>query len=120
MTAGSKRVACTRLPAEELIYSEDPSERGSKCGEKIQAFLGSPREDREADYAACKIEAFVWLGRAEQIGACWSAIPPGYDVDHERSADVFPKYVEYTRSSVRRTTFLKFSGQGRATLSCFN
>ncbi|XP_076223010.1 otoferlin [Nomia melanderi] len=111
MTAGSKRVACTRLPAEELIYSEDPNERGLKCGKKIQAFLRNPREDQGADYAACKMEAFLWLGRTEHIGACWSAIPPGYDVEHERNLDVFPKYVEYTRSSVFQLRAHIFQGR---------
>lgn len=102
MIAGSKRVACSRLPARQIIYSEDATARGDKCGRLITLFPGNPDDESEAsDYCACKIEAFLWLGDAKYVTACWNAIPPGYEVDHERNIDAFPKYLEYNQSSVR-------------------
>ncbi|XP_043264956.1 otoferlin-like [Colletes gigas] len=111
MMAGSKRVACTRLSAEEIIYSEEETERGRTCGQKVDVFLRHPRDDNEADYAACKLELFLWLGNAEYVGACWSSIPSGYQVDHEKTVDSFPKYIEYTRSTVIKQTLDPFWDQ---------
>lgn len=100
MIAGSKRVAYARFPAERIIYSEEMTEKGSLCGQKVDVFLVHPGDEEGADYMACKLEIFLWLGNAEYIGACWASIPPGYKVDHERNIDSFPKYLEYTRSTV--------------------
>ncbi|XP_076634575.1 otoferlin [Colletes latitarsis] len=111
MMAGSKRVACTRLSAEEIIYSEEEAERGRTCGQKVDVFLRHPRDDNEADYAACKLELFLWLGNAEYVGACWSSIPPGYQVDHEKTVDSFPKYIEYTRSTAFQLRAHIFQGR---------
>ncbi|XP_076648742.1 otoferlin [Halictus rubicundus] len=111
MMSGSKRIACTRIPAEELIFSEDETERGCNCGRKIDVFMRKPRDNPEADYAACKIEIFLWLGTTEYAHACWSSIPPGYDVEHERNVDSFPKYVEYIRSSVFQLRAHIFQGR---------
>ncbi|XP_076375559.1 otoferlin [Megalopta genalis] len=111
MISGSKRVACTRLPAEELIYSEDAAERGHKCGRKIDVFMRNPSESGEADYAACKIEVYLWLGTTEHVNASWSTVPSGYNVEHERNVDSFPKYVEYIRSSVFQLRAHIFQGR---------
>ncbi|XP_078046839.1 otoferlin [Augochlora pura] len=111
MISGSRRVACTRLPAEELIYSEDAIERGSKCGRKIDVFMRDPRDGDEADYAACKIEVYLWLGTTAYANASWSTVPSGYDVEHERNVDSFPKYVEYTSSAVFQLRAHIFQGR---------
>lgn len=101
MIAGSKRVAYSRLPAERIIYSEEATEMGGKCGRRINLFPRNPDDEREpVEYTACKIEAFLWLGGARYAAACWSAIPPGYEIDHGRNVDTFPKYIEYNQSSV--------------------
>ncbi|XP_076243958.1 fer-1-like protein 6 [Calliopsis andreniformis] len=111
MIAGSRRVACARLTADEIIYSEEKSQKGSKCGQKVDIFMRDPREDDEADYSACKVELFLWLGNANYLGACWSSIPPGYEVDHERGIDYFPMHLEYTRSSAFQLRAHIFQGR---------
>lgn len=76
---------------------------GEKCGRRINLFPRNPDDEREpVGYSACKIEAFLWLGNARYAAACWSAIPPGYEIDHGRDVDAFPKYIEYNQFSVRR------------------
>ncbi|KAK9306192.1 hypothetical protein QLX08_003081 [Tetragonisca angustula] len=97
MIAGSKRVAYARFPAERIIYSEEVIERGPLCGQKVDVPLVHPRDEEGADYMACKLEVFLWLGNSKYVGACWASIPPGYTVDHERNVDSFPKYLEYSR-----------------------
>lgn len=103
MIAGSKRVAYARVPAGQIIYSEESTSRGSKCGERINLFLKNFDDDspsEEQDYSACKLEIFLWLGNAKFVNACWSAIPSGYEVDHDASLDTFPRFVKYIEKSV--------------------
>ncbi|XP_011064503.1 PREDICTED: otoferlin-like [Acromyrmex echinatior] len=100
MIAGSKRVAYSRLSAEQIVYSEEATEMGGKCGRRINLFPRNPDDESEpVEYSACKIEAFLWLGNARYAAACWSAIPPGYEIDHGRNVDTFPKYIEYNQFS---------------------
>lgn len=103
MIAGSKRVAYSRLPASQIIYSEEVAEMDDKRGRLINLFPRNPDDETEAvEYSACKIETFLWLGNVKYVTACWSAIPPGYEVDHGGNVDTFPKYLEYNQSSVRK------------------
>jgi len=101
MIAGSKRVAFSQLNAGQIIYSEETSEMGKKCGRRITLFPRSPNSEDESDYHACKVEAFLWLGDAKYTAACWSAIPPGYEIDHY-DIDTFPKYIEYNQFAVSK------------------
>lgn len=103
MIAGSKRVAYSRLSAEQIIHSEVAAEAGAKCGRRFSLFPGNPddEDDESVEPSACKIEAFLWLGNAKYAAACWGAIPPGYEIDHGSNVNTFPKYIEYNRSSVR-------------------
>lgn len=73
---------------------------GEKCSRRVNLFPGNP-ENEAVEYTACKIEVFLWLGNAKYASACWSAIPPGYEFDHDKTVDTFPKYIEYNESSVR-------------------
>lgn len=103
MIAGSKRVAYSRLSAEQILHSEEAAEMGAKCGRRVSLFPGNPDdEDEIVEYSACKIDAFLWLGNAKYAAACWSAIPPGYEIDHGANVNTFPKYIEYNRSAVRK------------------
>ncbi|XP_011877854.1 PREDICTED: otoferlin-like [Vollenhovia emeryi] len=112
MIAGSKRVAYSRLPAGQIIYSEEATEVGGKCGRRVNLFPRNPDDEREpVEYSACKIEAFLWLGNARYAAACWSAIPPGYEIDHGRSVDTFPRYIEYNQSSTFQLLAHVFQGR---------
>ncbi|XP_036143415.1 otoferlin [Monomorium pharaonis] len=112
MIAGSKRVAYSRLSAEQIIYSEEAIEMGGKCGRLVNLFPRNPDDEREpVEYSACKIEAFLWLGNAKYAAACWSAIPPGYEIDHGRNVDTFPKYIEYNQSSTFQLRAHIFQGR---------
>ncbi|CAL7940390.1 unnamed protein product [Xylocopa violacea] len=111
MMAGSKRVAFERFAAERVVYSEEATEKGPLCGRKVDVFLRNPKDEEEADYAACKLEMFLWLGNAEYLDACWSSIPAGYRIDYERHVDSFPKYLEYARSSAFQLRAHIFQGR---------
>ncbi|EFN77733.1 Otoferlin [Harpegnathos saltator] len=112
MIAGSKRVAYSRLPAQQIIYSEETAEMNDKRGRLISLFPRNPEDEAEAvEYSACKIETFLWLGNAKYVTACWSAIPPGYEVDHGGNVDNFPKYLEYNQSSTFQLRAHIFQGR---------
>lgn len=101
--AGSKRVACSRLSAREIIYSEEITEKGSKCGQRINLFLKRPEDEfelHERVSVACKIEILVWLGNAKFAAGCWSTIPPGYEINNENTVDAIPRFLEYHVFSV--------------------
>ncbi|XP_033208643.1 otoferlin-like [Belonocnema kinseyi] len=100
MLVGSKRVAYARLPASRIIYSEENVARGSECGERINLFMKNAEDESDApDYNACKVEIFLWLGNMRFAAACWSAIPPGYELDQELNLDTFPRFFKYNDSS---------------------
>ena len=101
MLVGSKRVAYARLSASRIMYSEENVARGSECGERINLFMKNTEDESDApDYNACKVEIFLWLGNLRFAKACWSAIPPGYELDYELNLDTFPRFFKYNESSV--------------------
>ncbi|EFN60493.1 Fer-1-like protein 4 [Camponotus floridanus] len=113
MIAGSKRVAYSRLSAEQIVHSEVAVEAGAKCGRRFSLFPGNPddEDNKGIEPSACKIEAFLWLGNAKYAAACWSAIPPGYEIDHGSNVNTFPKYIEYNRSSTFQLRAHIFQGR---------
>ncbi|KAG7207640.1 hypothetical protein KM043_009260 [Ampulex compressa] len=112
MMAGSRRVACGRLSAQDVIYSEEGTQMGRKCGQRMNVFMRNPRDEGETiDYSACKIELFLWLGNAKFATACWSAVPAGYEVDHQTNIDSFPRHFEYTQSSAFQLRAHIFQGR---------
>ncbi|XP_014219659.1 otoferlin [Copidosoma floridanum] len=85
-----------RLPAARLLYAEERSGRGRDCGRKLDLFLHKPGKP---DELVCKLELFLWLGGVRYAGACWAALPQGYELDELQldgdRLDVFPRYLEY-------------------------
>ena len=115
MIAGSKRVAYSRLSARQIIYSEEETSRGFNCGERINLFLKNFDDDTYyeiQDYSPCKLEIFLWLGNAKFINACWSAIPSGYEVNHLTSLENFPRFIQYTESSVNKKNNIIYKYKG--------
>lgn len=109
MLVGSKRVAYAQLPAEQIIYTDENVARGSECGECINLFMKNIEDESDSpDYNACKVEIFLWMGNVRYIEACWSAIPPGYELNHQLNLDTFPRFFKYNESSVLHFCFFLF------------
>lgn len=96
-----KQLGYARLPAIDLIHTEEHLERGRNSGRRINLFLNAPGKE---DEIVCKLELFLWLGSVDYAGACWAALPPGYMLDQLRldgdKQDVFPSYLEYHTTKV--------------------
>ncbi|KAM6147451.1 fer-1-like protein 4 [Erethizon dorsatum] len=74
MLSGRRRVACARIPAQEVLFSVVEEERGRDCG-KIQSLLLTAPGAAPGEVCA-KLELFLWLGLGKQAKACTSELPP--------------------------------------------
>ncbi|XP_048205354.1 fer-1-like protein 4 [Perognathus longimembris pacificus] len=74
MLSGQRRVACARIPAQDVLFSVVEEERGRDCG-KIQSLLLTVPGATPGDVCA-KLELFLWLGLGKQAKACTSELPP--------------------------------------------
>ncbi|XP_066595937.1 otoferlin [Prorops nasuta] len=108
----SKSVAYIRLPAEDIIYSEEAEQSGRYCGRTISVFAKSLVDRTTSDHDPCRIELFPWLGNARFAPACWSAVPPGYLTDDSTiDTDSFPPYIQYLQSSMFQLRAHIFQGR---------
>ncbi|XP_028401914.1 myoferlin-like isoform X2 [Dendronephthya gigantea] len=63
--AERERVAYCRIPANELLFREDESERGEKCGKTIDVnlkFPGNEKSNHKSNFAAI-LRLMIWFGR---------------------------------------------------------
>ncbi|KAM4841899.1 LOW QUALITY PROTEIN: fer-1-like protein 4 [Thomomys bottae] len=74
MLSGQRRVACARIPAQNVLFSVVEEERGRDCG-RIQSLLLTMPGAAPGDVCA-KLELFLWLGLSKQAKACTSELPP--------------------------------------------
>ncbi|XP_046289852.1 fer-1-like protein 4 [Marmota monax] len=74
MLSGRRRVACARIPAQDVLFSVVEEERGRDCG-KIQSLLLTAPGAAPGEVCA-KLELFLWLGLGKQAKACTSELPP--------------------------------------------
>ncbi|XP_019065455.1 fer-1-like protein 4 [Fukomys damarensis] len=74
MLSGRRRVACARIPAQDVLFSVVEEERGRDCG-KIQSLLLTAPGAAPGE-ACAKLELFLWLGLGKQAKACTSELPP--------------------------------------------
>ncbi|KAM5245575.1 LOW QUALITY PROTEIN: fer-1-like protein 4 [Ctenodactylus gundi] len=84
MFSGQRRVACARIPAQDVLFSVVEEERGRDCG-KIQSLLLTVPGAVPGEVCA-KLELFLWLGLGKQAKACTYELPP--DLLPEPSAGV--------------------------------
>ncbi|XP_006144124.1 fer-1-like protein 4 [Tupaia chinensis] len=73
MLSGRRRVACARIPAQDVLFSVVEEERGRDCG-KIQSLLLTAPGAAPGEVCA-KLELFLWLGLGKQAKACTSELP---------------------------------------------
>lgn len=84
MLSGNKRVACTRIPSNQLMYSSTAKARGIKCGKILSVCLKPPAVEKEEDLEGtdppgAMLRVLVWLG-LEQDQSEWARSAPGGEV----------------------------------------
>ncbi|XP_030019882.1 otoferlin isoform X2 [Manduca sexta] len=84
---GGSRVAYTKIPASDIIFSDIPKQRGRFCG-RLQTIymkpLKCPKHSNSLNTScfcsAGKIELLLWMGLYKQISAFETYVPTGYKI----------------------------------------
>ncbi|XP_075247387.1 otoferlin-like isoform X2 [Convolutriloba macropyga] len=95
MISGGKRVAYTRIPAAELLYSPTcEMERGKHCAKMRSIFLklpGNLAKGQSGWAIQAKLELYLWLSHARNRKDAFEKIPTGYELT-DKVEDPFKNY----------------------------
>ncbi|XP_050311727.1 otoferlin isoform X2 [Anthonomus grandis grandis] len=74
MISNNKKVACLRVPARKIVYSQIEEEKGEFCGQvRPMLFI-----TEEKNVIICKIDVMMWVGLEKQKDECFKKIPSGF------------------------------------------
>jgi len=101
MISGGKRVAYTRVPAEDVLYSKVDSERGTNCGRVQTIFLRLPGKMGHGENGwaiQAKVEMRIWFGLLKHKSVYLRDAPSGFETDEDALSTlaVPPNYLHYT------------------------
>lgn len=109
MFSGNRRIAYTRIPAYNILYSKLDSERGMNCGRVQTVLLRLPGKlnHGEAGWAIqAKIEIRLWLGLLKHRSEYLKDAPSGFETDDDALSTLatpppFLRYKEKQKFLVR-------------------
>ncbi|XP_076320149.1 otoferlin-like isoform X2 [Tachypleus tridentatus] len=91
MISGGKRVAYSRLPAKDLLFSIVEEEAGKLCGKVQTLFLKLPGKKSNGPGGwsiQAKLQIYLWLGLTKHKKHYMKGLPKGYNITSEiRNAD---------------------------------
>ncbi|GAB6022296.1 hypothetical protein CHUAL_006419 [Chamberlinius hualienensis] len=106
MISGGKRVAYYRIPASNVIYSNNQYECGKDCGKLNTIFLKLPGKrgvGQTGWTVQAKLRFYVWLGLLTHKQYCVEHLPNGYDVTVDatvkNTAALPPTHIRYKEHS---------------------
>ena len=73
--SGTSRIAYTRIPINDIIYTENPKGRGRLCGEQGSFFLKKPRKET----IGAHLSMTIWFGKFEHVSSAFKT-PHGSEV----------------------------------------
>uniref|UniRef100_W5LBR1 Fer-1 like family member 6 n=1 Tax=Astyanax mexicanus TaxID=7994 RepID=W5LBR1_ASTMX len=80
MLSNNKRLAYARIPARNLLYSENVVEKGKDCG-KISTLFLKPPGKRGATWAVqAKVDVYLWLGKCTESSNMLKNLPEGFEI----------------------------------------
>uniref|UniRef100_A0A8B9HV66 Fer-1 like family member 6 n=1 Tax=Astyanax mexicanus TaxID=7994 RepID=A0A8B9HV66_ASTMX len=83
MLCNNKRLAYARIPARNLLYSENVVEKGKDCG-KISTLFLKPPGKRGATWAVqAKVDVYLWLGKCTESSNMLKNLPEGFEIHGE-------------------------------------
>uniref|UniRef100_A0AAR2LV41 Fer-1 like family member 6 n=1 Tax=Pygocentrus nattereri TaxID=42514 RepID=A0AAR2LV41_PYGNA len=83
LLSNNKRVAYSRLPARNLLYSENLVERGRDCGKISTLFLKSPGKHGATWAVQAKVDVYLWLGKCKDTSHMLKNLPEGFELQGE-------------------------------------
>lgn len=100
MLSGGKRVAYTRVPATDVMYSKVDFERGIHAGRVQTIFLRLPGKKGHGEKGwkiQAKVEIRIWLGLMNKypVGEYINDAPSGFEIDEPLSLIIPPKELYY-------------------------
>ncbi|XP_047127073.1 otoferlin isoform X2 [Hydra vulgaris] len=102
MIRSGKRVAYTRIPAEDILYSKVDAEKGRSCGRVQTIFLRLPGKMGHGENGwaiQAKIEVRFWLGLMKHKTDYLKDAPPGFEQEDDCLSVLAtpPSYLRYTK-----------------------
>ncbi|XP_066543887.1 fer-1-like protein 6 [Amia ocellicauda] len=81
MLSSNKRVAYARIPAKDILYSENENERGKDCGKIKTLFLKVPGKRVTGWTVHAKLDVYLWLGRCRDVHTMLENLPAGFETE---------------------------------------
>ncbi|KAM9308456.1 fer-1-like protein 6 [Gastrophryne carolinensis] len=81
LLSNNKRVAYSRIPARDILYSPVPQEKGHHCAKIKTLFFKLPGKRGPGWNVQAKVDVFLWLGSSKYSNAMYDNLPTGYEMD---------------------------------------
>uniref|UniRef100_A0A8C5WR41 Fer-1 like family member 6 n=1 Tax=Laticauda laticaudata TaxID=8630 RepID=A0A8C5WR41_LATLA len=81
MLSNHKRIAYTRIPAKDVLYSPVKEQRGKHCGKIKTHFLKLPGKRPPGWNIHGKVDTYLWLGSSNYAHAILDNLPVGYETE---------------------------------------
>uniref|UniRef100_A0A0K8RV32 Fer-1-like protein 6-like n=1 Tax=Crotalus horridus TaxID=35024 RepID=A0A0K8RV32_CROHD len=81
MLSNNKRIAYTRIPAKDVLYSPKKEQRGKHCGKIKTYFLKLPGKRPPGWNVHGKVDTYLWLSSAHYAHAMLENVPVGYETE---------------------------------------
>uniref|UniRef100_A0A8C7E6K3 C2 domain-containing protein n=1 Tax=Naja naja TaxID=35670 RepID=A0A8C7E6K3_NAJNA len=81
MLSNHKRIAYTRIPAKDVLYSPVKAQRGKHCGKIKTHFLKLPGKRPPGWNVHGKVDTYLWLGSSNYAHAILENLPDGYETE---------------------------------------
>ncbi|CAM4655023.1 unnamed protein product [Caretta caretta] len=99
MFSNNKRVACTRIPAQNVLYSVVEEEKGKDCAKIQTVFLKVPGSRTGEIFA--KLEIYMWLGVTKYVKNSTAELPEEFKPIYEsgQQTEQLPAHMPPSRLS---------------------
>uniref|UniRef100_A0A671KXN8 Fer-1 like family member 6 n=1 Tax=Sinocyclocheilus anshuiensis TaxID=1608454 RepID=A0A671KXN8_9TELE len=99
LVSNNKRLACARIPARHLLFSQSPEQRGRDCGKIKTLFLKPPGKRGPGWTVQAKLDVYLWLGTSRDSSHMLDNLPSGFELEgisSEGRTGPPPDYLLYT------------------------
>nr|XP_018917652.1 PREDICTED: otoferlin-like [Bemisia tabaci] len=97
-----------RISAKDILHADNDIWSGKSCGKVLTIFFKRTTEDAQLEVNG-KVEIFLWLGLAANIGKCLERLPEGSE-DLSGFYEL-PRYIRYPNSSIFECRAHIYQGQ---------
>ncbi|XP_070604365.1 fer-1-like protein 6 isoform X2 [Erythrolamprus reginae] len=103
MLSNHKRIAYTRIPAKDVLYSPVTEQRGKHCGKIKTHFLKLPGKRPPGWNIHGKVDTYLWLGSSKYAHAILDNLPVGYETETPLAESTGSHPTPYPASLIYKT-----------------